>query len=70
MNWSMIWLLPNKYIITNKVKEISFKILHKFYPAIHFISKFNKDIDVNCFVFFFVFFLQPESVPHIFWHYQ
>uniref|UniRef100_A0A9J8ACX2 Reverse transcriptase domain-containing protein n=1 Tax=Cyprinus carpio carpio TaxID=630221 RepID=A0A9J8ACX2_CYPCA len=66
INWNKVWLLPNKYIITNKVKEISFKILHKFYPAKHFLSKFNKDIDVNCSFCF----LQPETVPHIFWHCQ
>lgn len=66
INWNKVWLLPNKYILTNKVKEISFKILHKFYPAKHFLSKFNKDIDVNCSFCF----LQPETVPHIFWHCQ
>ncbi len=36
INWKKVWLLPNKYLITNKIKEISFKILHKCYPAKHF----------------------------------
>jgi len=34
--------------VTNKVKEIPFRIFHKFYPVKHFLSKFRKDIDVNC----------------------
>ncbi len=38
-----------------------FKIIHLFYPVKHFLSKFKKDIDVNCS-------LLLETVPHIFWH--
>lgn len=29
--WNKAWLLPNKYLITNKEKEISFKLIHRFY---------------------------------------
>ncbi len=26
--WKSVWSLPNKYLITNKFKEVSFKLLH------------------------------------------
>ncbi len=41
-----------------------FKIIHLFYPVKHFLSKFKKDIDVNCSFCS----LHLETVPHIFWH--
>ncbi len=62
--WESVWLLPHKFFVTNKVKETSFKIIHKFYPVKHFLSKFKKDIDVNCSFCS----LHLETVPHIFWH--
>ena len=30
-NWKKIWCLPSKYMITNKMKEVTFKIIHRFY---------------------------------------
>ncbi len=62
--WTKVWLLPHKYMITNKAKEVSFKTLHKIYPVKHFMQKFKNDTDVNC-SFCSV---QPETVNHIFWH--
>ncbi len=62
--WENVWLLPHKFFVTNKVKEIYFKIIHLFYPVKHFLSKFKKDIDVNCSFCS----LHLETVPHIFWH--
>ncbi|CAI5676219.1 unnamed protein product [Oreochromis niloticus] len=44
INWKRAWTIPNKYLVTNKVKEVSFKILHKFYPANHYMTKFKRDI--------------------------
>ncbi len=41
-----------------------FKIIHLFYPVKHFLSKFKKDIDVNCSFCS----LHLETLPHIFWH--
>jgi len=43
-----VWTLPLKYIITNKVREISCKLLHKFYPAKAFLKRFKSDIDTSC----------------------
>lgn len=34
MCWDKVWLLPPIFL-TNKVKEVSFKMLHRFYPANH-----------------------------------
>ncbi len=32
INWRKVWTLSSKYIITNKVRDISFKLLHRFHP--------------------------------------
>lgn len=47
INWKKTWLLPSKYCITNKVKEVNFKILHKIYPVNEVISKYA-DIQSDC----------------------
>lgn len=31
--WKKVWSLPYKYLINNKVKEVSFKLLQRFYPV-------------------------------------
>lgn len=36
----MTWLLPNIYCISNKMKDIHFKILHKVYPVNSVLSKY------------------------------
>ncbi len=47
--WKKVWTLPNNYLLVNKVKEISFKLIHQYYPVkIFIVSKFNLSIDVNC----------------------
>ncbi len=64
VDWKKVWLLPNRYLLTNKVKEISFKLLHRIYPAKLYLTKFKKDIDVRC-----SFCKQkPETAVHLFWH--
>ncbi len=40
-----------------------FKIINVLYPVKHFLSKFKKDIDINCSFCS----LHLETVPHIFW---
>uniref|UniRef100_A0A3P9JAY0 Reverse transcriptase zinc-binding domain-containing protein n=1 Tax=Oryzias latipes TaxID=8090 RepID=A0A3P9JAY0_ORYLA len=64
INWKAVWTIPHKYLIINKVKEVSFKILHKIYPAKHYMIKFKKDINTDC------SFCgdHPETVTHLFWH--
>ncbi len=52
-----------KYIITNKVRDISFKLLHRFYPSKMFLKRFKSDIDTSC-----SFCDDPnETDMHIFW---
>ncbi len=59
-----MWMLPHTYLLTNKVKEISYKIIHKFYPAKHYMKKFKSDISSSC------SFCDDsiETVVHLFWH--
>ncbi len=64
INWKKVWMLPHKFLIVNKVKEVSFKIIHKCYPASHYMQKFKKDINTNCSFCD----LYPETVLHLFWH--
>lgn len=52
--------------MTNKVKEITFKILHRCYPTNHYLTKFKKDLNSNC-SFCDV---HPETLLHLFWHYE
>nr|XP_054593054.1 uncharacterized protein LOC129159926 [Nothobranchius furzeri] len=45
LDWEKIWTLPSKFLLTNKVKEVSFKIIHRFYPTKSFLKRYKKDID-------------------------
>lgn len=47
INWKKTWLLPHKFCISNKVKEVHFKILHTIYPVNSIISKYV-DVDSSC----------------------
>lgn len=47
IDWRKDWLLPHKYFLPNKTKEIHFKILHKVCPVYSFMSKYV-DIPSNC----------------------
>lgn len=42
LNWKIIWNLPYKFLLTNKVREVSFKIIHRYYPANHYLVKVKK----------------------------
>lgn len=44
VNWKKVWLLPNVYFITNKIKEVTFRLIQRIciYPAKHFLVKFKK----------------------------
>ncbi len=63
IDWKKVWTLSSKYIITNKVRDISFKLLHRFYPTKVFLKRFKSDIDTSC-----AFCGDPnETDMHIFW---
>lgn len=62
--WKKIWSLPQKFFVVNKVKEVSFKIIHRCYPVRSFFIKFKYvDLDLNC------AFCDTniETVIHLFW---
>ena len=64
LNWKKIWTLPSTLLITNKMKEVSFKIIHRYYPSKLFLQRFKLDIDVNCSFCN----MYPEDVTHLFWN--
>lgn len=64
LNWKPIWSMQYKLFVTNKVKEISFKILHNIYPTKYFLKKrFDTHFDSDC-----VFCIdKTETILHLFW---
>ena len=61
--WKNIWSLPYKYYITNKIKEVSLKLIHRIYPSNLFMQRYKKDINERC-----SFCKQaPEDLQHLFW---
>jgi len=61
--WSKIWKLPHKYLITNKIKEISFKLIYKYYPCKYYlVNRFNFDIEIFC-----TFCGLHAETYHLFW---
>uniref|UniRef100_A0A9J8C6A8 Reverse transcriptase domain-containing protein n=1 Tax=Cyprinus carpio carpio TaxID=630221 RepID=A0A9J8C6A8_CYPCA len=45
VNWSAVWSLPHKYLLTNKIKEVTFKILHRCYPCNSVLNKYMQNIE-------------------------
>ncbi len=61
MPWKKVWTLSSKYLITNKVKDVSYKLLHLFYPVKLYMKTMFPDIDSLC------SFCEAESMSHRFW---
>lgn len=61
IQWETTWTLPLKYCIYNKIREVHYRILHRYYPVNELVAKF-KDTDPNC------CFCQisPENITHLF----
>lgn len=47
INWKKAWLLPYKFCIPNKVKELHLRILHNIYPTNEITSKFG-NVNLKC----------------------
>ena len=61
--WKKVGLLPHKYFLVNKVRGL--RMIHKYYPANHYLKKLNKYISINC-----TFCVEhPETVSHLFSHF-
>lgn len=46
--WNKVFLLPHKYILTNKIKEFLYKLIHGYYPVKANICRFVADINNQC----------------------
>jgi len=46
--WKKVWTLPHKYLITNKIREINFKLIHRFYPDKCLLKRLKNDINTLC----------------------
>ncbi len=42
--WEKVWTLPHKYLLTNKIKEITFKLIHKCYPTKSFLGNISQTL--------------------------
>lgn len=62
INWNKAWLVGERFCINNKIKEVSFKIMHNIYPTKKILEKFKFNTDLTC-----VFCQQEEeTVQHLF----
>lgn len=62
INWEEAFIISRRYCVINKIREVSFKIIHCIYPVNEVIKRFKKDIDLKC-----VFCnLNDESICHLF----
>ena len=63
IDWQRAWLLPYKFCITNKIKQVHIQILHNIYVTNLYLSKFL-DIENKC------LFCNgdSESLTHLFYH--
>ncbi len=48
VNWKETFKISRRFCITNKIREVSYKIVHRIYPVKQVIAKFCKDIDLKC----------------------
>ena len=62
IHWESVWLIGRKYCITNKIREVAFKIVHLIYPVKKLMLRY-RNIDTDC-VFCH---LQEETVCHLFY---
>lgn len=63
INWNKAWLVGERFCVGNKVKEVSFKIMHNIYPAKKTLERFKIDMDFLC-----VFCgRETETIQHLFY---
>ena len=62
IDWKGVWNLPSKYCLTNKVKEIAYKIIHLIYPVRQVVSRFFRDMETTCNFSN----TEEESIKHLF----
>lgn len=65
IKWQTAWLIPFKYCIHNKIRELHWKILHNIYSTNLFVSKFA-DVDAKCSLCN----IENEAIVHLFYECQ
>ena len=65
ISWKEAWRLTFKYVISNKVKEMQYKILHYIYPTNTYLSRFV-EIDPKCEFCN----IEEETIQHLFFECQ
>ena len=63
IDWKNTWILSRKIFITNKVREVTFKLLHRCYPVKNRLVKYNINIDTFCSFCGNM----DETICHLFW---
>uniref|UniRef100_A0A3P9LB20 Reverse transcriptase domain-containing protein n=1 Tax=Oryzias latipes TaxID=8090 RepID=A0A3P9LB20_ORYLA len=62
--WKNVWTLHQKLLINNKMRDVSYKLLHRIYPTNQYMIRYKKTIDPNC-----AFCKEhPETISHLFWN--
>ena len=63
IDWKNAWILPRKFLITNKVREVTLKVMHRCYPVKTNLIKYKIDIEAHC------TFCgnSDETIAHLFW---
>lgn len=63
IDWKNTWILSRKFLITNKVREVTFKLLHRCYPVKTRLVKYKINIDTLCSFCGNM----DETICHLFW---
>ncbi len=45
LDWRKAWRTVDTFFVNNKVKKVSYKILHRIYPVKHVLERFTLNID-------------------------
>lgn len=61
--WEKTWLLPKNFCVSNKVREVAWKILRRRYPANSVIVKYMPNVDPMCSFCHHT----EEMMTHLFW---
>ncbi len=59
-----LWTFPHIFFIPSKIKELHFKIVHRYYPCNLFLSRFFENISSLCSFCN----TDEESILHLFYH--
>ncbi len=52
LDWRKAWRTVDQLFVNNKVKEVSYKILHRIYPVKHVLERFKLNIETILHLFF------------------